>query len=74
MLEYKAKELIAVRIRHLSLTDFQHVRGGGCRLAPFRCVACGRAQNADINGAGNILASGVSKANAQLHGEGRSRR
>ena len=76
MLEYKAAERIAVNPAFTSQTcSACGVADAGSRRsqAAFRCVACGHAQNADINAARNILASGVSKANAQLHGEGRSR-
>ena len=76
MLGYKSKELIAVNPAYTSMTcSACGVADVGSRRsqAQFRCVACGHAQNADINAARNILASGVSKANAQLHGEGRSR-
>ena len=62
MLEYKAKELIAVNPAYTSQTcSACGVADPGSRRsqAEFRCVACGHAQNADINAARNILASGT---------------
>ena len=62
MLEYRAKELIAVNPAYTSRTCSAcgAVEPGSRRSqAEFRCVACGHAQNADINAARNILASGT---------------
>ena len=62
MLEYKAKELVAVNPAYTSQTcSACGVADAGSRRsqAEFRCVACGHAQNADINAARNILASGT---------------
>ena len=62
MLEYKAAELIEVPAGYTSQT------GSGCGIidphsrrsqSRFRCVACGHAQNADLNAARNIRASGT---------------
>ena len=62
MLEYKAKELIAVNPAYTSQTcSACGVADPGSRRsqAEFRCVACGHVQNADINAARNVLASGT---------------
>ena len=62
MLEYKAKKLVAVNPAYTSQTcSACGVADAGSRRsqAEFRCVACGHAQNADINAARNILASGT---------------
>ena len=60
MLEYKAVELIQVPAAYTSQTcsacgtvDADSRRS----QASFQCVACGHAQNADLNAARNILAS-----------------
>ncbi len=69
MLAYKAGRLIAVDPRHTSQTcaacgvvDSRSRRS----QSDFRCVACGHADNADLNAAANIRRQGL----AQLHGEG----
>ena len=65
MLEYKAAEVIEVPAGYTSQTC------SGCGIidprsrrsqSKFQCVACGHAQNADLNAARNILASGTGAA------------
>ena len=62
MLAYKAASLIEVNPAYTSQTCHEcgAVDGRSRRSqAEFRCVHCGRAANADINAARNILASGI---------------
>ena len=62
MLECKANQLIAVIPSYTSQTCNACAvaePGSRCSQAEIRCVACGHVQNADINAARNILASGA---------------
>ena len=62
MLEYKAAKLVAVNPAYTSQTCSAcgvADRDSRRSQAEFRCVACGHTQNADINAARNILASGT---------------
>lgn len=71
MLEYKAPRLVAVDARNTSrgCAACGYVDADSRRSRDtFRCVACGHAEQADINAAHNIRRRGL----AQLHGEGRS--
>ena len=71
MLAYKAPRLIEVDPAHTSQTcaECGNVDAASRRSqAVFLCVACGHADNADLNAARNIRRRGL----AQLHGEGRS--
>ena len=65
MLEYKAGDVIAVDPAHASETCAAcGVIDARSRRSPtkFSCVACGHADNADLNAARNILASGTGAA------------
>ncbi len=65
MIGYKAGKIIEVDPKHTSHTC--HVCGTTDRRsrrsqASFHCVACGHSDNADVNAAKNILASGIGAA------------
>ena len=69
-LGYKAGRLVRVNPAYTSQTchGCGHVDAGNRRTqSTFRCQACGRAANADVNAALNIRRQGL----AQLDGEGR---
>lgn len=62
MLEYKAGAVIAVKPAYTSQTCAACGTVDACSRrsqADFHCVACGHADNADLNAARNILASGT---------------
>ena len=62
MLEYKAGKVVTVNPAYTSQTCAEcGVIDATSRLSQseFRCVACGHADNADVNAARNILASGT---------------